>query len=93
MQHIVDIATQMTQATSAEIFKFECALALKHSAMIAVRGEDTVLYELEDALRVLVRHRSIRPLTRRVFSIEDVELLWVQTRTRHHLQVRGVNNR
>lgn len=70
-------------ATSADIFKFESALELKHPAMIAVRGEDTVPYELEDAMRVLVQHHGVGPLTRSVFSIEDVEPLWVQTRPRH----------
>jgi hypothetical protein len=65
-------------ATSTDIFKFETAAELQHPTMIAICGENTVPYELDDAIKVLVQHKGVAPMTRAQFTIEDVEPLCVR---------------
>jgi len=64
-------------ATAADIFKFETAANLKHPTTIELCGENIVPYDLDDALKVLVQHSGVAPMTRAKFSVEDIEPLCV----------------
>ena len=61
-------------AGATDLFSFENASHLKWPTTIARRGEDSVPYELEDALRVLLQ-QGVGPMTRACFSVADIEPL------------------
>ena len=67
-------------ASATDIFNFETAANLRYPATIAIRGENTVPYDVEDALRVLVQHNGVAPMTRAKFTVEDIEPLMVVQR-------------
>ena len=64
-------------ATATDIFKFETAANLRYPTTIEICGENIVPYDVEDALKVLVQHRGIAPMTRARFGVEDIEPLCV----------------
>ena len=64
-------------ATATDIFKFETAANLQHPTTIDLCGENIVPYDLEDALKVLVQHNGVAPMTRAKFGVEDIEPLHV----------------
>lgn len=61
-------------AVATDLFSFESASQLKWPTTIALRGEDSVPYDFEDALRVLLQ-QGTGPMTRACFSVADIEPL------------------
>jgi ankyrin repeat protein len=67
-------------ATATDIFKFETAANLLRPTTIELCGENIVPYDLDDALKVLVQHNGVAPMTRAKFGVEDIEPLCVVQR-------------
>ena len=61
-------------ACARDLFSFESATYLTCPTTIAMPGEDSVPYELKDALQVL-QQQGIGPLTRAPFGVTDIEPL------------------